>query len=33
VGKATIVIWETGAIPVRYQLDVRQDLSGFDGVK
>jgi len=33
VGKATIVIWETGAIPVRYQLDVRQDLSIFDGVR
>lgn len=33
VGKATVVIWEQGALPLRYQLDVRQDLSDFDGVK
>jgi pilus assembly protein CpaC len=33
IGKATIVIWETGSIPARYQVDVREDLSTFDGVK
>jgi len=33
VGKATIVVWEAGGAPARYQVDVRQDLSALDGVK
>ncbi|MBN8733743.1 MAG: pilus assembly protein N-terminal domain-containing protein [Acidobacteria bacterium] len=33
VGKATIVVWETGSIPMRYQIDVKEDRSTFDGVK
>lgn len=33
VGKATVVVWETGSAPVRFQVDVAEDRSGFEGVK
>lgn len=33
VGKATVVVWETGAAPVRFQVDVSEDRSSFEGVK
>jgi pilus assembly protein CpaC len=33
VGKATVVIWETGSIPVRYLVSVLPDKSEFDNIK
>ncbi|MFN7921206.1 MAG: pilus assembly protein N-terminal domain-containing protein [Bryobacteraceae bacterium] len=31
IGKSTIVIWEGGSVPARYQIDVVADRSDFDG--
>jgi len=33
IGKATIVVWEAGQIPARYQVNVAPDLETFSGVK
>jgi pilus assembly protein CpaC len=33
VGKATIVVWETGSIPARYQVSVAADRSEFDALR
>ena len=33
VGKATLVVWETGQIPARYQVNVVPDLETFEAVR
>ncbi|MBM3810516.1 MAG: type II and III secretion system protein [Acidimicrobiia bacterium] len=33
VGKATIVVWETGAIPARFNVNVVADTTGFENLK
>jgi pilus assembly protein CpaC len=33
VGKATVVIWEQGSIPARYNINVTEDSAGFDTIK
>jgi pilus assembly protein CpaC len=33
VGKATLVVWEAGQIPMRYQVNVVPDLETFDAVR
>ena len=32
VGRGTIVIWETGVLPVRYEVNVLPDRSDYDGI-
>ncbi|MBS1827391.1 MAG: pilus assembly protein N-terminal domain-containing protein [Acidobacteria bacterium] len=32
VGKTTLIVWETGTIPVRYNIDVKPDLADWHGV-
>lgn len=33
VGRGTIVVWETGVLPARYEVNVLADRSDFDGVR
>jgi len=33
VGKATIVVWETGSIPARFNVEVTPDLTGLENLK
>ncbi|MFN7933848.1 MAG: pilus assembly protein N-terminal domain-containing protein [Bryobacteraceae bacterium] len=32
VGKTTLIVWEMGTIPVRYNIDVKPDLADWNGV-
>ena len=32
VGRGTIVVWETGVLPARYEINVLPDQSDFDGI-
>ena len=33
IGKATIVVWETGSIPARYQVNVTPDTTNFENLR